>query len=169
MLKIKPEETLTVAELGDSSKIQVGERAVAIGNPLGMEFFGSTTQGIISAINRTITVENKTIHYDNAGKCIEVIDGNTIQVYGIGKVQLTQVKTPQANESGYSDAKKFVENKCLGKTVYLNIDDKQPQDKYGRTLAIAYTDTDDINRELIENKLAEISYFEPSEFKKGEL
>ena len=119
--------------------------------------------------NGTLTIGNKTIHYNNAGKCVDVIDGNTIQVYGVGKVQLTQVKTPQNTEAGYSDAKKFVEEKCLGKTVYLNIDDKQPQDKYGRTLAIAYTDTDDINRELIENKLAEISYFEPSEFKKGEL
>ncbi|MBQ6627782.1 MAG: thermonuclease family protein [Methanobrevibacter sp.] len=116
-----------------------------------------------------ITLENRTIHYDNAGKCVEVIDGNTIQVYGVGKVQLVQVKTPQTNESGFSNAKKFVEEKCLGKTVYLDIDDKQPQDKYGRTLAIVYTDTDDINKELIENKLAEISYFEPSEFKEGEI
>ena len=116
-----------------------------------------------------ITLENRTIHYDNAGKCVEVIDGNTIQVYGVGKFQLVQVKTPQTNESGFSNAKKFVEDKCLGKTVYLDIDDKQPQDKYGRTLAIVYTDTDDINKELIENKLAEISYFEPSEFKEGEI
>lgn len=116
-----------------------------------------------------ITLENRTIHYDNAGKCVEVIDGNTIQVYGVGKVQLVQVKTPQTNESGFSNAKKFVEEKCLGKTVYLDIDDKQPQDKYGRTLAIVYTDTDDINKELIENKLAEISYFEPSEFKEGKI
>ncbi len=117
----------------------------------------------------TIMIGNKTIHYDNAGKCVDVIDGNTIQVYGVGKVQLVQVKTPQLNESGFSNAKKFVEEKCLGKTVYLDIDDKQPQDKYGRTLAIVYTDTDDINKELIENELAEISYFEPSEFKEGEI
>lgn len=117
----------------------------------------------------TLTIDNKTIRYDNAGKCVEVIDGNTIEVYGIGKVQLVQVKTPQLNKSGFSNAKKFVEDKCLGKTVYLDIDDEQPQDKYGRTLAIAYTDTDDINKELIENRLAEISYFEPSEFKKGEI
>ena len=95
-------------------------------------------------------IGNKTIHYDNAGKCVDVIDGNTIQVYGVGKVQLVQVKTPQLNESGFSNAKKFVEEKCLGKTVYLDIDDKQPQDKYGRTLAIVYTDTDDINKELID-------------------
>lgn len=123
----------------------------------------------IDAKTGTISIDNKTIHYDNAGKCVDVVDGNTIQVYGIGKVQLTQVKTPNANESGFSDAKKFVEDRCLGKTVYLDIDDKQPQDKYGRTLAVVYTDTEDINKELIENKLAEISYFEPSEFKKGEI
>ena len=117
----------------------------------------------------TLTVGNKTVNYENAGKCVDVIDGNTIQVYGVGKVKLVQVKTPQVNESGFSDAKKFVEDKCLGKTVYLDIDNAQPKDKYDRTLAIVYTDSDDINRELIENNLAEISYFEPSEFKKGEI
>ena len=117
----------------------------------------------------TLTIDNETIHYENAGKCVEVIDGNTIQVYGIGKVQLTQVKTPQQNETGFSAAKKFVEEECLGKTVYLDIDDKQPQDKYGRTLAIVYTDAEDINKALIDNGLAEISYFEPSEFEKGKV
>ena len=119
--------------------------------------------------NGTLTIGNKTVHYDNAGKCVDVIDGNTIQVHGVGKVQLTQVKTPQANESGYSDAKKFVENKCLGKTVYLNIDDKQPQDKYGRTLAIAYTDTDDIKRELLQTKLAKIYSIAPSDIQKDKI
>ena len=117
----------------------------------------------------TLTLNNQTVHYENAGKCVEVIDGNTIQVYGVGKVQLVQVKTPQSNESGFSNAKSFVEEKCLGKNVYLDIDDKQPKDKYGRTLAIVYTDSENINRELINNNLAEISYFEPSEFKKGEI
>ena len=116
----------------------------------------------------TLTVNNTTVHYENAGKCLEVIDGNTIQVYGVGRVQLIQVDTPK-EEPGLSQAKKFVEDKCLGKTVYLDIDDKQPEDKYGRVLAIVYTDSDDINRELLDNNLAKISYFEPSEFKKGEV
>ncbi len=61
VIKIQPKESLTVAELGDSSSLEVGERAIAIGNPLGLEFFGSTTQGIISAINRRITVDNRTL------------------------------------------------------------------------------------------------------------
>ena len=138
---------------------------------LGLTLANSLLEDNNTIENRTgtITVNNTPIHYENAGKCVEVIDGNTIQVYGVGKVQLSQVKTPQKNESGFSNAKKFVEEKCLGKTVYLNIDDKQPKDKYERTLAIVYTDSQDINRALIDNNLAEISYFEPSEFKKGEI
>ncbi len=118
--------------------------------------------------NGTLTINNTTIHYEKSGKCLDVIDGNTIQVYSVGRVQLSQVGVPDS-EPGLSQAKKFVEDKCLGKTVYLDIDDKQPKDKYGRTLAIVYTDSDDINKGLLENNLAKISYFEPSEFKKGKV
>lgn len=46
-----------VAEFGDSDKLQVGELAVAIGNPLGEELLGSVTAGVISAVNREIEVE----------------------------------------------------------------------------------------------------------------
>lgn len=116
----------------------------------------------------TLTINNKTVHYEKVGKCLEVIDGNTIQVYGVGRVQLTQVKTP-SEEPGFSQAKNFVSDRCLGKTVYLNIDDKQPKDKYDRTLAIVYTENIDINAELLKNKLGKVSYFTPSEFKKGEV
>lgn len=116
----------------------------------------------------TLTINNRTVHYEKAGKCIEVIDGNTIQVYGVGRVQLTQVKIP-SQEPEISEAKNFVVEKCLGKTVYLNIDDEKPKDDYDRTLAIVYTDDCDINQELIKNNLANVSYFTPSEFKKGEV
>lgn len=53
---IKVDKTdLTAAEFGDSDAVEVGELAVAIGNPLGEEFAGSVTVGYISALNRTIT------------------------------------------------------------------------------------------------------------------
>ena len=80
-----------------------------------------------------------------------------------------QVDTPEKGEIGFSEAKKFVEERCLGKTVYLDIDDAEPADKYGRTLAIVYTDTEDINRELLNNDLAEILFIPPSEFEKGQI
>ncbi|WP_238885618.1 S1C family serine protease [Clostridium sp. YIM B02551] len=43
-----------VATLGDSSKLQAGEDVIAIGNPLGKEFVGTVTKGIVSATNRTL-------------------------------------------------------------------------------------------------------------------
>ncbi|MDI9475843.1 MAG: trypsin-like serine protease [Clostridiales bacterium] len=46
---------LPTAELGDSDGVEVGEIAVAIGNPLGLNFQRSLTQGVISGLNRTIT------------------------------------------------------------------------------------------------------------------
>lgn len=50
---------LPVAKFGDSSKVKVGETAIAIGNPLGEEFSGSVTSGIISAVNRKIRLKTE--------------------------------------------------------------------------------------------------------------
>ena len=60
VLKIEPkaEEPLTAAVLGDSTKLEVGELAVVIGNPMGLEYSGSVTAGIISALNRKMTIES---------------------------------------------------------------------------------------------------------------
>lgn len=55
-------KNLPVAELGDSSQLEVGEPAIAIGNPLGMEFAGSVTVGVISALNRKVETEDKTLN-----------------------------------------------------------------------------------------------------------
>ncbi len=46
---------LPVAELGDSDEIEVGQLAIAIGNPLGLSFQRTLTQGVISGLNRSIT------------------------------------------------------------------------------------------------------------------
>ncbi len=50
---------LTAAEFGDSNTLQVGEMVVAIGNPLGFELFGTTTCGIVSAMNREVVINEK--------------------------------------------------------------------------------------------------------------
>ncbi|TJX13074.1 trypsin-like serine protease [Tissierella creatinini] len=52
---------LPVAELGDSDDLEVGEIAIAIGNPLGLEFERTVTSGIISGLNRSVTVENRVV------------------------------------------------------------------------------------------------------------
>lgn len=59
VLKIDPVDTMKVAVLGDSDKVEVGELAVAIGNPLADELFGTVTSGIISGKNRTVRVDNR--------------------------------------------------------------------------------------------------------------
>ncbi|MFA9380789.1 MAG: S1C family serine protease [Acetanaerobacterium sp.] len=46
---------LTAAEFGNSDQMATGDKVVAFGNPGGLEFAGSITQGIISAVNRQIT------------------------------------------------------------------------------------------------------------------
>lgn len=53
-------DNLTVAELGDSSSVKVGDLAVAIGNPLG-KLGGTATTGIISALDRQLTIDNRTM------------------------------------------------------------------------------------------------------------
>lgn len=58
VIKIKPSTLLFSARLGDSKKVRVGDTAIAIGNPLGDEFAGSVTAGIISANNRKIKATN---------------------------------------------------------------------------------------------------------------
>ncbi len=50
---------LTPAEFGNSDQVRVGDAAVAIGDPLGLELRGTMTEGIISAINRDLTIEGK--------------------------------------------------------------------------------------------------------------
>ena len=51
---------LSTAKIGDSSTVEVGELAVAIGNPLG-QLGGTATSGIISALDRTLNVEGTTL------------------------------------------------------------------------------------------------------------
>ncbi|MBR6500841.1 MAG: trypsin-like peptidase domain-containing protein [Firmicutes bacterium] len=53
-------DNLQAAELGDSDEIAIGQYAGAIGNPMSMEFSRSFTQGVISGLNRTITVTDGT-------------------------------------------------------------------------------------------------------------
>ncbi|MFL0252140.1 S1C family serine protease [Clostridium neuense] len=62
---------LPAAVFGDSSKIKIGDNAVAIGNPLGEEFQGSVTLGIISAINKSINMSDDTTGEISKYKIIE--------------------------------------------------------------------------------------------------
>ncbi|MGN1225207.1 MAG: trypsin-like peptidase domain-containing protein [Ruminococcus sp.] len=59
---LKVDQTgLVAAEFGDSDSCQVGDTVVAIGNPLGLELQNTVTCGIISALNRKVTINDKTM------------------------------------------------------------------------------------------------------------
>ena len=81
-------EDLTVASFGDSDQIMVGEPAIAIGNPLGLEFRGSVTAGVISALNRSIDLGERkfkliqtdaAINPGNSGGALVNADGEVIR------------------------------------------------------------------------------------------
>ena len=61
LLKIKTNDKFTPAVMGDSSKLKVGDYAVAIGNPLG-QLGGTVTDGIISALDRKVTIDDETMN-----------------------------------------------------------------------------------------------------------
>ena len=52
---------LPAAQFGDSEKLTVGDKVYAIGNPLGYELRGTLTDGIVSAINRDVWVDGRTM------------------------------------------------------------------------------------------------------------
>ena len=54
-------ENLNYIEIGDSENIKVGNKVFAIGNPIGYEFRKTVTSGIISAVNRTIKIDENDI------------------------------------------------------------------------------------------------------------
>jgi len=105
VLKIKPEEELVVAEIGDSSVLEVGEKAVAIGNPLGMEFFGTVTEGIISAVNRTVTVDGKQINVIQTDASINTGNsgGALINRYGqVVGINTAKISSDMAEGMGFA-------------------------------------------------------------------
>ncbi|WP_115753297.1 trypsin-like peptidase domain-containing protein [Listeria kieliensis] len=57
VLEISDKNVTSVAKFGDSDALTVGETVIAIGSPLGTEFSGSVTQGIVSGLNRAVPVD----------------------------------------------------------------------------------------------------------------
>ncbi len=68
---------LPVADLGDSDELEVGEIAIAIGNPLGLEFQRSVTSGIISGLHRSVQVDQLTVIDDLIQTDASINPGNS--------------------------------------------------------------------------------------------
>ncbi len=83
VLRIKPNEKLTVATLGSSSTLSIAEEIIVIGNPLG-RLGGTVTNGIVSALAREITIdgENMTLIQTNAAVNPGNSGGGMFNLYG---------------------------------------------------------------------------------------
>ena len=98
VLKLEGAQDLPVAEFGNSDLAVVGDRVYAIGNPLGIELRGTLTEGILSAINRDVELEGRTLNVlqttaalnngNSGGPLInrygQVIGINTLKMSGTG-------------------------------------------------------------------------------------
>ncbi len=96
IIKIDPSGLdLKAATIGHSSSLQVGDTVLAIGNPLGLQLAGSVTHGIISALNRKLTIEGTTynlIQTDaaiNSGNSGGALVNTAGEVIGINSVKIS--------------------------------------------------------------------------------
>lgn len=87
-----------VAELGDSSRLRVGDNVVAIGNPLGKDLVGTVTSGIVSAVNRKVTIENKTLTLIQTDAAINAGNSGGPLVNSLG--QVVGINSAKINETG---------------------------------------------------------------------
>src|SRR5690625_631060 len=103
VLQIDGESIETVADLGSSKDLKVGDTVMAIGNPLGMDFANSVTRGIVSGLDRSLNIDTNgdqqpdwiteviqtdaAINPGNSGGALINIDG---EVVGINSMKIAR-------------------------------------------------------------------------------
>lgn len=100
VLKIDPKYADNVLEFGDSSTLRAGDQVLAIGNPLGLEFSRTVTQGIVSAVDREISVSTSAGDWDlnviqtdaaiNPGNSGGALINMSGQVIGINSLKISE-------------------------------------------------------------------------------
>lgn len=106
LLKLVDGQGLPAAQLGDSDVCVVGDQVYAIGNPLGVELRGTLTNGLISAIDRQVTMEGRvmtmlqTTAALNNGNSGGPLINDQGQVIGINTRKMSGGKTATATVEG---------------------------------------------------------------------
>lgn len=115
---------------------------------------------ILFAVNYSF-LDSLLINFFDEGEIViveRVIDGDTIVVEDIS-VRLLGINSPEKKEQYYEEAKEFLEDAVLNKTVVLKFG-KEKQDKYNRTLAYVFAGNKNLNLELVKNGFA--NFYFPS-------
>ena len=111
VVRIPADKVKNVAEFGDSSKLTVGETAIAIGSPLGSDYANTVTQGIVSSLSRNVssrsedgqTIATQAIQTDaainpgNSGGALVNIQG---QVIGITSSKIANTNNGSTSVEG---------------------------------------------------------------------
>ncbi len=101
MAVVKVDATnLPIVELGDSDTIEVGETAIAIGNPLGLRYERTVTQGIISGLNRSIRISQSDIMEDLIQTDAAINPGNSGGPLINSQGQIIGINTAKASAEG---------------------------------------------------------------------
>ena len=128
---------LNAATFGDSDQIEVGELAVAIGNPMG-QVHGSVTAGIISAVEQELTIDDVTINaiqtdaainpgnsggalFDSSGNVIGIVyaKSSSVSIEGIGyAIPVNNIKDLVAQMINDPDS---VKDQTKGSQIMLGI------------------------------------------------
>ncbi|QKN93433.1 S1C family serine protease [Bacillus amyloliquefaciens] len=100
VLEISSSNVKKAASFGDSLQLRIADKVIAIGNPLGQQFSGTVTQGVISGLNRTVdadtsqgTVEMNVIQTDaaiNPGNSGGPLINSSGQVIGINSMKVSE-------------------------------------------------------------------------------
>ena len=108
---------------------------------------------IITYLSITYTSQNILFSDDLV---VNVIDGDTFELYNGETVRLICVQTPEINQEGYEEAKAFLSSLILNKEVRLE-SDVEDRDQYNRLLRYVYITQDNeelfVNREIVQNNL----------------
>ena len=129
---------LPTADFGDSDATVVGESVIAIGNPMGLEFQGSVTSGVVSALNRTLgdgdariklVQTDAAINPGNSGGALVNMDGKVI-ANGVEGMGLAIPSNAVQNVISAIMEKGYVPRPYLGVSIF----DQQSAARYGYQL-----------------------------------
>jgi endonuclease YncB( thermonuclease family) len=102
-----------------------------------------------------LTDQTIEVFIDKWSECSEVYDGDTIRVSNGDLIRLADITAPELGEFGYDESKEKLTNLILGKTIYLDVDNR---DLYGRYVCVIYHEQDgnytNINHYMVMNGYA---------------
>lgn len=113
-----PDANVSALKLGDSKNIRVGEYVLTVGNPLGRNYEGTVTMGIISARSRAVTIDSQTNSYIQTDAAINVGNsgGPLLNMQG----EVIGMNTAKTVNAGYDEYGTLINTEGLGFALPIN-------------------------------------------------